>query len=333
MIRLPKFEYLRAKSVEEASTMLKEASEETLPIAGGTDLLVAMKQRVASPRRLVDLKGIPGLDMIYYKDGTLRIGALTTLRQISDSPLVQDKFPVLAQAARKAASPQIRNLATIGGNICLSRRCWYYNQSLAWRRSRSPCLRMGGAQCYVVKGSDKCYALHCADTVPALLTLEAKVKLVSAKGERITSLDELYLELGPRATTIEPGEILTEVYLPQPPSSSYGLYLKYSARPSIDFPLVGLAVVVRLGKGNGVCEEARVAVGAVCPRPMRLRHGEKVLRGEKVSPAVISKFVEVAAGEVKPIPYIYWSPGYKRKVVRNLLSEAVEQAWQGAKSA
>lgn len=249
-MRLPKFEYLRPESVEQASAILREASEEALLMAGGTDLLVAMKQRLRTPRHLIDLKGIPGLDTIHHQDGTLRIGALTTLRQISQSPIVQEKFPALAQAARRAASPQVRNLATIGGNICLTRRCWYYNQSLAWRQSRAPCLRMGGAQCYVVKGGEKCYALHCADTVPALLTLEAEVKLASTKGERTIPLDELYLELGPKATTVEPGEILTEVHLPQPHSSSYGLYLKHSGRPSIDFPLVGVAAMVRPDNGK-----------------------------------------------------------------------------------
>jgi 4-hydroxybenzoyl-CoA reductase subunit beta len=332
-MRLPKFEYQRPKSVKEASTMLKEAPEEAMPVAGGTDLLVAMKQRVTTPRHLVALKGIPGLDTIEYGDGTLRIGALTTLRQLSDSPLVQERTPVLAQAARKAGSPQIRNMATIGGNICSSRRCWYYNQSLAWRQSRSPCLRTGGAQCYVAKGSAQCYALHCADTVPALLALDAEVKLVSEDGERITALDDFYLELGPKATTIEPGQLLTAVHVPVPPRSSCGLYLKYSGRPSINFPLIGVGAVLERGNGNGTCEEARLAVGAICPRPVRLLHGEEVLRGEKLTPAVLAKFVEVAAGEIKPIPYIYGTPGYKRRIVRSMLRDTIEQVWHGAKSA
>jgi CO/xanthine dehydrogenase FAD-binding subunit len=191
---------------------------------------------------------------------------------------------------------------------------------------------MGGAQCYVVAGSDKCYALHCADTVPPLLALEAKVKLVSASGERIVALDDLYLDLGPDAIDLNPGEILTEVLVPQPPSSAFGVYLRHSDRPSISFPLAGVAAIVKRGRGNGVCEDARVAVGAVCPKPLRLRRSEGVLRGQKVSPAVISEFVEVAAREIKPIPYIYHPPEYKRRVVRNLLLEAVEQAWQGAES-
>lgn len=330
-MRLPRFEYVRPQSVEEASAILTEAPGKALPIAGGTDLLVAMKQRASTPQYLVDLKGLPNLDRIEHKNGTLSIGALTTLRQITDSPLVQEKFTILAQAARKAASPQVRNLATIGGNICLRRRCWYYNQSLAWRQSRPPCLRMGGAECYVVKGSNKCYALHCADTIPALLVLEAKVKLISTEGERTTTLGELYLELGPKSSTIERGEILTEVLLPEPPSASYGLYLKYSHRPSIDFPLVGVAATMKSAKGNEVCEEARVAVGALCPKPMRLKHAEEVLKGERINPTVISKFVEAAAEEVKPIPYIYCSPGYKRKLVRSLLLDAIEQVWQRAK--
>lgn len=331
-MRLPKFEYLRAGSVEEACAMLVEQSTTAVPIAGGTDMLVAMKQGIVAPQRLVDLGGIPGLATIERRDGTLRIGALATLRQIADSPLVQRQWPLLARAAGRAASPQIRNLATMGGNVCLSRRCWYYNQSQFWRQSRPPCLRMGGAQCYVIAGSDKCYALHCADTVPPLLALEAKVKLVSASGERIVALENLYSDLGPETLNLKPGEILTEVLVPEPPSSDFGVYLRYSDRPSISFPLAGVAAIVRRGRGNGVCEDARVAVGALCPKPLRLRRGEEVLKGQKVSPAVMSEFVEVAAREIKPIPHIYHPPEYKRRVVRNLLLEAVEQAWQGAES-
>jgi 4-hydroxybenzoyl-CoA reductase subunit beta len=331
-MRLPKFEYQRPQSVEEASAMLADESTTALPVAGGTDVLVAMKQGIATPQRLVDLGGIPGLETIEREDGTLHIGALTTLGQIAASPLVQDQWALLAQAAGKAASPQIRNLATIAGNVCLSRRCWFYNQSQFWRRSRPPCLRMGGAQCYVVAGSDKCFALQCADTVPPLLALEAKVRLVSASGERIVGLENLYLDLGPKAIDLEPGEILTEVLVPQPPSLSFGVYLRHSDRPSISFPLAGVAVMVRRDEANGVCEDARAAVGALCPKPLRLRHGEQVLKGQQVTAAQISKFVEVAATEIKPIPYIYQPPENKRRAVRNLLREAVEQAWQGAES-
>lgn len=331
-MRLPRFEYLRPDSVGEASAMLMEEPTAALAVAGGTDVLVAMKQRITSPRQLVGLSGIQGLGAIEVRDGTLRIGALVTLSEIVESQLVQDRVPLLAQAAMKAASPQIRNLATIGGNLCLSRRCWYYNQSLQWRKARPPCLRMGGAACYVVRGKDKCYALHCADTIPALLALEANVKLVSTEGERTIPLDGLYSDLGPDATNLKPGEILTEVLVPYPGSSSCGVYLKHSGRPSIDFPLAGVAVAIRLKRGKAVCEDARVSVGAACPRPMRLSHGEETLRGETLSAAVVSRFVEVATAEVKPIPYIYSSPGYKRKVVGNLLLDAVEQAWQLATS-
>lgn len=331
-MRLPKFEYLRASSVEEASAMLVEGSTRALPKAGGTDLLVAMKQRTATPQRLVDLGGIPGLDRIEREDGALRIGSLATLAQIAESPLVEEWFPLLGKAARSAASPQVRNLGTIGGNICLSRRCWYYNQSPSWRQSRPPCLRMGGSQCYVIGGSDKCYALHCADTVPALLALEATVTLVSTAGARTIALESLYSDLGPVALKLEPGEILTEVVVPRLPSSSCGVYLRYSDRPVINFPVVGVAAIVKRASGNGVCEEARVAVGALCPKPSRLRGGEEALKGKKPSPAVLAEFVEVAAKEVKPIPYIYHTPEFKRGVLRNLLLEAVEQAWQGAES-
>ncbi len=187
-MNIPRFDYLEPASLQEACSLLEEHGERAAILAGGTDLLVRMKQRTATPRYLVNLRSISNYDGIADGEG-LRIGALTMLHTLTISPAIQAQAPILAQAARRVASPQVRHLATLGGNLCLERRCWYYNQSASWRQARPPCFRTGGDECHVVKGGDACYALFSADTAPALLALEAEVKVVGPEGETVMPLE------------------------------------------------------------------------------------------------------------------------------------------------
>ncbi|MDY6864001.1 MAG: FAD binding domain-containing protein, partial [Thermodesulfobacteriota bacterium] len=178
-MRIPKFEYLAPKKLEDAVSFLKKYKGDIKVVAGGTDLIVNMKQRTITPKYLINLKEIADLDFINYKknDG-LKIGALTALRTIEKSGVIREKFPVIAKAAHEVASVQIRNVGTLGGNICLNTRCWYYNQPLYWRKSFPFCFKVGGDCCNVVKKGKQCYALFSADTVPALIGLDAKIKVV-----------------------------------------------------------------------------------------------------------------------------------------------------------
>lgn len=323
---LPRFECLEPASLQEACSLLREHGEQAAILAGGTDLLVRMKQRTVTPHHLVNLRSISDYDGIAdMEEEGLRIGALTTLHTLTTSPAIQVHAPILAQAARRVASPQIRHLATLGGNLCLQRRCWYYNQSAFWRQAHLPCFRTGGDECHVVKGGDTCYALLSADTVPALLALGAEVKVVGPEGETVMPLERLYPGLGLATTTLTAGDILVEVRLPPLPAGAYMAYRKQAVRGALDFPLINVAVV--LIAEDGCCREARIVVGAACPFPVQAREAEAILRERPLDEQTIHQAAQAAIGEVKPIPYIHRRPGEKRRLAAILIEGAIRGAW------
>jgi len=325
-MNMPRFDYLEPTSLQAACSLIREHGEQAAILAGGTDLLVRMKQRTVTPRYLVNLRSISDHEGITDEEGgALRIGALTTLHTLTMSPAIQAHAPILAQAARRVASPQIRYLATLGGNLCLERRCWYYNQSAFWRQTRPPCFRTGGDECHVVKGGDTCYALLSADTVPVLLALEAEVKVIGPEGETGMPLKQLYPSLGLATTTLTAGDILAEVRLPPLPAGACTVYRKQAVRGALDFPLVNVAVV--LIEEDGCCREARIVVGAACPFPVRAKEAEVFLRERPLDEQTIHQAAQAAVGEVKPIPYIHQPPAEKRRLVAILVEETIREAW------
>jgi 4-hydroxybenzoyl-CoA reductase subunit beta len=330
---LPKFDYFEPKTIEEVFPLLSEYKGKAKVIAGGTDLLVRMSQRVVSPSYLVNLKRVPNLNYIShdYPEG-LRIGALTTLHTIETSGIIREQFSVLAQASGRAASPQIRSMATIGGNICLETRCWYLNRSHRWRQPLSSCYKMGGDRCHVVKRGEHCYSLFSGDTVPALIGLGAKMKIAGPGGERAIALEEFYTGVGETVNVLQPDEILTEVQVPNLPSHTGSIYLKYSTREVIDFPILGVAAVITLDSRNGTCEEAKIVLGAVSSRPLSAQKAADELRGKKVQDDLIEEIAEVASKEAGPIVHIGAQAGYKRKMVKVYVKQAVKQAFELAKS-
>lgn len=334
IMSLLKFEYFEPKTVEEAFPLLSQYKGEANVIAGGTDLLVRMNQRVATPSHLITLKFIPNLSYIEHdqKKG-LRIGALTKLHALETSAIIRENFSILARAAGRVASPQIRNTATIGGNICLDTRCWYYNQSHQWRKSFPPCYKVGGDRCHVVKRGDHCYSLFSADTVPALIGLGAKIKIMGSSGERLIALEEFYTGVGETVNILQPDEIVMEVQVPNPPSHTGGVYLKYSTRDAIDFPILGVAVVITVDSKNGSCKEARIVLGAVSSAPVRAVKAEDGLRGKEIKDDLLEKIGEAAAKEAGPIVHIGAPVGHKRRMVKVFVKRATRQALEMAKSA
>ena len=331
---LPKFDYFEPGSIGEVFPLLSQYQGEVKVISGGTDLLVRMSQRGVTPSYLVNLKGIPDLDYITYDQTEgLRIGALTTLHAVETSSSIREHFPILAQASSRVASPQIRNTATISGNICLDTRCWYYNQSHHWRKSLSPCYKLGGDQCYVVKKGDRCYSLFSADTVPALIGLGAKVKIMGSGGERVIALEDFYTGVGETVNVLQPDEVVMEVQVPNPPPHTGGVYLKYSTRDVIDFPILGVASVVTVDPENGACTEVRIVLGAVASAPVRAMKAEDNLRGKEITEDLIGEIAEGAVKEAGPIVYITAPVGYKKKMVKVYVRRAVKQAFELAKSA
>jgi CO/xanthine dehydrogenase FAD-binding subunit len=284
--RLPKFDYLEPDTIDEALSMLSQYKGRAKVIAGGTDILPKLKRReIKAPEYIIDLKGIPNLDYIKYDEvGGLRLGALVTIHAVETSPIVQERFGVLFQAAESMASTQVRNRGTIAGNLC--------------------------------------NAVPSADTAPALLTLEASLKLTSQKGERIVNIEDFFT--GPNETVLTNEDILQEIHVPNLPPHSRGRYLKLTPRRSMDLAIVGVAVVVT-GE-DGICNDIRIALGAVAPTPIRARRAEDIVRGQKLSDEVIERTARIAAEECRPISDHRASAEYRCDMVEVLTKQAIKQA-------
>lgn len=331
-MRLPKFQCLAPRTLEEIVSMLCEYRDNAKLLAGGTDLLVSMKQRITTPEYLINLKTVKGLDYItsINSDG-IRVGSLTSLNTIENSPLIQQEIPILAEAAGMVASPHIRQVATIGGNICLNNRCGFYNQSLAWRKSREACLKLGGDVCHVVRSARRCYALFSADTVPALMALGAGVKVTGVGGEKILRVEDLYTGDGRDFLSLIPEEIVTEVHIPALPQNTGSAYVKHRVREAIDFPLIGAAAVITM-EDHSVCKQAQVAICGATSAPFRAMEAERILAGEELD----EKRIEVAADQASKHVKIISNGGrpisvqYKKRLVRALIKKAVTASWQRA---
>jgi CO/xanthine dehydrogenase FAD-binding subunit len=283
--RLPKFDYLAPTTLDEALSLLAKYKGRAKVIAGGTDLVPKLKRReIKAPEYVIDLKGIPGLDKIKPNGSGLTIGALVTIEEVEVSPQIRQKFAVLAQAAQSMASPQVRHRGTIAGNIC--------------------------------------NAVPSADSAPALLTLGAKLKIISQKGERTVGIDDFFT--GPNQTVLNSQEILAEIQLPNMPANSQGVYLKLTPRRAMDLAIVGVAVVATAK--NGVCQDIRIALGAVAPTPTRAKKAEAILKGQKFTDALIEKAAKTAAAEARPIDDHRASAEYRRDMVEVLVRRAVKQA-------
>jgi len=329
-MRLPRFEYPEPKDIKEVSSLLSEKREEAVLIAGGTDILVKMKQRLVTPKYLVNLRYVEHMRGIEFDEiKGLRIGALVTLDDLSKSLPVKERFSALSQAAGMVASPQIRNMGTIGGNICLDSMCWYYNQSHQWRKLRPPCLKRGGDRCYTAKGAKQCCALFRADTPPALIALGAKVKVVGPVRERLIDIEGFYTQKGERANTLEATEFVKELQIPTPPRVSGGAYFKLNQRDAIDYPIVGAAS--QLSFANGKCTSVRIVFTAVASGPVRVKEAEEMLLGNTITDNIVEKAAEAAQEKIRPMPHMGVSAGYKRKMIRVMLKRSLNQAWNMAK--
>ena len=327
---MKKFEYLEPKTVKEAISLLVKYKGKVRLIVGGTDLLVLMKQRLVFPQYLVNIKRIPGLDYINLDGGKeLKLGALTTLRTIETSAVVREKFSILAQAASKVASLQIRNIGSIGGNICQDYRCWYYNQSHDWHRAWTPCYERGGHVCYVDKRLKGCQLMVLlSDTAPALIALDAKLKIVGGNGERVIPVKDFFKKVG---NVLKPDELLTEIQIPSQPANSCGVYLRFSPRKAIDYPVVGIAVM--MGVDSGVCRDAKIVSGAVACAPFELDKAEGLLKGKKIDAGIIERAAQTAKDQLAPqaISFGDHPADFKTNMAGVLVKRAIEECLKSAK--
>jgi 4-hydroxybenzoyl-CoA reductase subunit beta len=318
-------EHAATSTLSDACSLMGEKGEKARLLAGGTDLLVASKLRNVKPSLLVSLGEIPELMGIRFdeKDG-LRIGAMTTLNEVRYDPNVAKHYPALAEAAAAVGTTQLQYMGTIGGNLCLDTRCMYYNQSEPWRKSRAVCMKMGGDVCHVVPKGKKCYAAFSGDMAPALIAYEGQVKLVHSAGERTMKIGDLYTGDGKSPNKIKPGEILSEVTIPPPAEKQGSTYLKYRVRGSIDFPLAGVAIRVKLADG-GICHDCRIVLNAVSPGPISVPGAENVLKGRGLKEDLINQAAEEATKAAHPVANVLGAtPSYRRKMIGILIRRALK---------
>jgi len=340
-LSLPEFKLLRPSSIEEATELLAayagdgarssaERKEHTGAdsvriIAGGTDLIPSMRQKLFAPQYVIDIRGLHELKGIGAEaDNSVVIGALTTLNAIEHSHFLKQHYPVLAEAAATVASPVLRNMGTIGGNICLDTRCLWYNQSLTWRKACGFCIKKDGDLCHVAPGGTKCWAAFSGDTPAALLCLNAEIEIVGPRGRRRIPLRDFYTGQGDTYRKLQATEILTRVIIPSASAGYRGVYRKLRIRGSIDYPLA--AVAVALKRTNGYVTEGRVAITAVNPAPMLVKGAAQMLEGKEVDEALADAIGNLAAKTAKPLTTSALTPEYRREMIRVFTKRALLEA-------
>ena len=324
---MEKFSYINATSLEQVTSLLSESAwGEVMLIAGGTDILAELKEYVETPKTLINLKTLPGMDSINADASGLKIGALATVDDIARHPTIQHHYTVLAQAAVSVATPQIRNVGTLGGNLCQRPRCWYY------RDETINCLKKGGDTCYAVDGlskyhailgGDPVYIVHPSDLAPALIALGASVKIVGPEGEKTTSLEEFFTlpATNPfRENVLEPNEIVVEVTVPPAKPNTKSFYLKAREKGAPDFALASVAGVFEMdGK---TCKTASIVLGGVAPAPWRSKEAEAALTGMMIDESVSKKAGADAVKDAQPLN----DNAYKVTLTQNLISRAAMMA-------
>jgi 4-hydroxybenzoyl-CoA reductase subunit beta len=323
MMRLPPFTYLTPRTVADAAHLMAEHGPAAMLVAGGTDLYPNMKRRQFEPSVLVGLTAIQELRGVAgsAKHG-FRLGPTTTLTAVSRHPDVAQHYPALATAAGLVSSPQLRNMGTIGGNVCVDTRCNYYNQSFQWRKAIGFCMKKDGDICLVAPGSDRCWAVSSSDTAPVLWSLSARVRLVGPSGERTIPIGALYQDDGIQYLAKRPDELLAEILLP-PASGWRSAYLKLRRRGSFDFPVLGVAVALRM-EGD-VVREARIVLGAVAALPREAKPAADMLIGQRLTPEVITRAADMAAGPAKPLDNTDYAHFYRKKMTRVFLARALRR--------
>jgi 4-hydroxybenzoyl-CoA reductase subunit beta len=323
MMRLPPFTYLAPRTLTEAMHRFAEAGPQTMLVAGGTDLYPNMKRRQFEPRTLVGLRAIGELQGIRGNAAQgLAIGAVTTLTAVASHPDVVRHYGAVATAAGLVSSPQLRNMGTIGGNVCVDTRCNYYNQTHQWRKAIGFCMKKDGDICLVAPGSPRCWAVSSSDTAPVLWSLGARVRLVGPRGERMVPMSTLYQDDGIEYLAKAPDEIVTEIVLP-PPDGWSSVYLKLRRRGSFDFPVLGVAVAARIE--DGVVRDARIVLGAVASLPREATAAAAAARGERLTPDVIARVAALAAGPARPLDNTDFTHPYRKKVTRVFVARALRR--------
>lgn len=319
------FRHINATSVEETIALLRAYNGKSCLIAGGTDLLGILKDEVLPdyPEAVINLKTIAGLDRFEKNKAGFKIGVLAKLSDVVAHPLVQKRLPALAHAAKAVATPEIRNMATLGGNLCQDTRCWYYRyphhmggRIMCYRKGKGPCEAIKGDNRYhAILGAKKCFAVCPSDTAIALSALDAKLEIAGLQGIRCISIDEFFTPLG---NILQADEFLTQIQIPTPAAGTKQAFFKFTVRKPVDFAIASVAAVGVTSQA-GICKDARIVLGAVAPTPFRAFDCEKLLKGKAASEKVIEKAAKSAVEGAKPMRM----NAYKLEITQTLVKRAL----------
>ena len=323
-----RFEYIRADSSAQAVALLLERAGDALAIAGGTDLLGEVKEGIVSPTALVSLAEIPDLEGIALHSDGLTIGAATTLAEIESHPEIPESYPLLSQAVLSVATPQVRNVGTIGGNLCQRPRCWYYRSPLF------DCLKKGGSTCFAVEGESKyhaiigatdCYIVHPSDVAVALVSLNADVTLFGPEGRRKLKIVDFFHDGAADVSSenvLRPGEILESIEIPAPADSQRSAYIKAKERPAMDFALSSVAAVLDIR--DGTIQGARITLGGVAPLPYVALRAEEMLAGKRVDEVDAGAVGRLAVADARPLR----DNQFKVRMTASIVSRAISDIFQ-----
>jgi 4-hydroxybenzoyl-CoA reductase subunit beta len=324
MMRLPRFRYLAPRKLSEATAALADLGAGATVLAGGTDLFPNMKRRQQTPATLVGLREIP---VLRERSGDPRsgstLGALTRLSEIEHDAAIAAGWPALVHAAASVATPPLRNMGTLGGNLGLETRCSYYDQGPEWRAAIGYCMKKDGEICWVAPGSPRCWAVTSTDTAPVLCALGAEVTLASAGGERRIPVEDLFADDGIQHLTKKPGEILSAVHLPAPVAGARSAYVKLRRRGSFDFPVLGIAASARL-RPDGTVEDARIFVSGTASRPTKAQEAAAFLAGRKLTDEdVLREAAELIAHVARPLQNTDFSMSWRKQAAREFAARAL----------
>ncbi len=318
------FKHFNATSVDDAIALMHSCNGNANLIAGGTDLLGVLKDEILPdyPEAVINIKTIPGLDNVEENKKGLKIGALTKLVDVVAHPLVRKRYPILSKAAEAVATPEIRNMATLGGNLCQDTRCWYYRyphhmggRIICYRKEKGPCQAVKGDNRYhAIMGGKACFAVCPSDTAIALTALGAEFEIKGPQKVRKVSVNEFFTT---RGNILEPDELLTHIQISDPGAEARQTFLKFTLRKPVDFAITSVAAVVTIQ--DGICKDARIVLGAVAPTPVRAIDSEKCLKDKVASEKVIAEAAKEAVKDAKPMRM----NAYKVEITKTLVKRAL----------
>jgi 4-hydroxybenzoyl-CoA reductase subunit beta len=328
MMRLPRFQYFAPRDLEQLFKILNDGSN-TQVVAGGTDLWPNMKRRQQTPGRVIGLRGIGAL---HQRGGTpstgITLGAMTSLTQLENDEAVRAAWPALVSAARLISTPPLRNMGTLGGNLCLDTRCNYYDQNYEWRKAIDFCMKKDGQTCWVAPGSPRCWAVASSDTAPVLCAIGAEVTLASAEGERRIPVVELFRDDGIEYLNKRSNEVLTAIHLPPPEDRSGGrtraTYWKLRRRGSFDFPVLGVAIAAHMH--GGTVEKAEIVLTGVGSRPHVAAAAAQKLVGRRLDDEELVREVAAAAAQLaKPLDNTDFVMGWRKAMAQKYVAGALRE--------